>query len=204
MNLSSRLPGRIIALRRLAIESVTFAIPPMPFAAAQTAPPPAPPPSEVITLDPFKVVSETNTGYGAQMSSSSSRLNLRYIDVPQTVNVMTSEFLADAYLFDSRDFTKYVSNISPRTNTHQPETFFIPGLQTTTSYIDGFLATTAVNRDSGLYDRVEYVKGPASAAIGRGEAGGLVNFIQKKALGTHSTLLKATIGTDNFYRFEGL
>lgn len=173
------------------------------FAMAQTAPSPGSPASEVITLDPFKVVSETNTGYGAQMSSSSSRLNLRYIDVPQTVNVMTSEFLADAFLFDSRDFTKFVSNISPRTNTHQPETFFIRGLQTTTSYVDGFLAAFTVNRDSGLYDRVEYVKGPASAAIGRGEAGGLVNFIQKKARGTNATLLKATIGTDNFYRFEG-
>lgn len=156
----------------------------------------------VVKLDPFKVTSETNTGYGAQFSSSSSRLNLAYIDVPQTVNVVTAEFLNDAFIFDSRDFSKFITGVTPRTNTHQAETYFIRGLQTTSSYVDGFLATVAVNRDSGLYDRIEYVKGPASAAIGRGEAGGLVNFVQKKPLGRKRVTVRATVGTDSFYRGE--
>src|SRR5688572_28961080 len=125
-------------------------------------------PDPILKLDPFEVVTSGNAGYGAQMSSSSSRMNLRYIDVPQTVNVVTEEFLADAFIFDSRDFTKLISGVAPRTNTHQAETYFMRGLQTTTSYVEGFLAVNAVNRDSGLYNRAEYVKGPASAAIGRG------------------------------------
>lgn len=171
--------------------------------AAPSAPSAARPADEgVIKLDPFKVVTGGNVGYGAQMSSSSSRMNLRYIDVPQTVNVVTEEFLADAFLFDSRDFTKFLSGVAPRTNTHQAETFFMRGLQTTTSYVEGFLAVNAVNRDAGLYNRVEYVKGPASAAIGRGEAGGLVNFIQKKPTGQTGGAYKVMVGTDDFYRGE--
>lgn len=175
-----------------------------PFSRGQSAPPAAGSGAEdVIKLEPFKVVTDDGgTGYGAQSSSSSSRLNLRYIDVPQTVNVVTAEFLADAFIFDSREFTKYVNGVTPRTNTHQEETFFIRGLQTTTSYVEGFLTTIAVNRDSALYNRTEYVKGPASAAIGRGEAGGLVNFVQKKPLGRKHLSTRFTVGTDNFKRGE--
>lgn len=157
-------------------------------------------PEEAVELAPFEVSGEANTGYGAQFSSSSSRLNLSYLDVPQTVNVVTSEFLDDAFIFDSREFSMYVTGVTPRTNTHQEETYFMRGLQTTTSYVEGFLATRAVNRDSALYNRVEYVKGPASAAIGRGEAGGLVNFVQKKPTGKDGSSIRTTIGTDNFYR----
>lgn len=170
---------------------------------AQTAPSPSSSPDKsVILLAPFQVGTSSNSGYGAQSSSSSSRLNLAYIDVPQTVNVVTAEFLTDAFIFDSREFSKFITGVTPRTNTHQAETYFIRGLQTTTSYVDGFRATTAVNRDAALYDRVEFVKGPASAAIGRGEAGGLVNFVQKKPTGDRRATVRATVGTDSFMRGE--
>src|SRR5215207_3100798 len=62
---------------------------------------------EAVKLAPFEVQSTSSVGYGAQYSSSSSRLNLRYIDVPQSIGVVTSEFLNDAFIFDSREFTKF-------------------------------------------------------------------------------------------------
>src|SRR5687767_12324602 len=80
---------------------------------------------EAVKLDPFEVQSTSSVGYGAQYSSSSSRLNLRYIDVPQSIGVVTSEFLNDAFIFDSREFTKFVPNVQPRANTHQPEIFYV-------------------------------------------------------------------------------
>ena len=96
----------------------SFAATILPEVSGQTAPTPAasatPPAGDILKLDPFQVVTSGNAGYGAQMSSSSSRMNLRYIDVPQTVNVVTEEFLADAFLFDSRDFTKFVSGVAPQ------------------------------------------------------------------------------------------
>src|SRR5688500_20138360 len=48
--------------------------------------------AEPVRLDPLMVTSSAS-GYGAQLSSSSSRLNIRYVDVPQTVSVVTTEFL---------------------------------------------------------------------------------------------------------------
>ncbi len=156
---------------------------------------------QAIKLAPFEVQSST-TGYGSQYSSSSSRLNLRYIDVPQSVGVVTSEFLNDAFIFDSREFTKFVPNVQPRANTHQPEIMYVRGLQISNTYVDGYIAPLAVNRDRGLYDRIEYVKGPASAAMGRGEAGGLVNFISKSPLSSNRDIGDVTIGSDSFYRAE--
>lgn len=154
-----------------------------------------------VKLAPFEVQSST-TGYGSQYSSSSSRLNLRYIDVPQSIGVVTSEFLNDAFIFDSREFSKFVPNVQPRANTHQPEIMYVRGLQISNTYVDGYIAPLAVNRDRALYDRIEYVKGPASAAMGRGEAGGLVNFISKSPLSTNRNIGDITIGSDSFYRAE--
>ena len=157
---------------------------------------------KILMLDPFEITESSNVGYGAKFAMSSSRLNLRYIDVPQTVNVVTSEFLEDAHIFDSREFVKYVGNVNARTNAHQVDRFYIRGLQTSVSYVDGYRATHVVHRDSALYDRIEYVKGPASAAIGRGEAGGLVNYISKAPIGVKKTKVRITGGTESFYRGE--
>src|SRR5688500_10450069 len=68
--------------------------------AAQTVAPSESESDEPITLDPFTVTTSAAAGYGAQLSSSSSRLDLRYVDVPQTVSVVTAEFLKDAFIFD--------------------------------------------------------------------------------------------------------
>lgn len=157
---------------------------------------------QVVQLNPFQVVASDDTGYGAQTASSSSRLNMRYIDIPQTVGVLTQEFMQDAFVFDSQEFTKLVPSVQARANSHQPGTFYIRGLQITNTYIDGYIAPRAVNRDRGLYDRVEYVKGPASAAMGRGEAGGLVNYVSKSPQAKNRDTFDVTFGTDNFYRFE--
>jgi outer membrane receptor protein involved in Fe transport len=179
----------------------------LPVALLAQAPASAPDPDanpsaeKIIKLSAFEVQG-ASAGYGAQYSSSSSRLNLRYIDVPQSVGVVTAEFLNDAFVFDSREFTKYVPNVQPRSNTHQPEIMYIRGLQISNTYVDGYIAPLAVQRDRGLYDRIEYVKGPASAAMGRGEAGGLVNFISKSPLNTNRNIGDITLGSDSFYRAE--
>lgn len=157
--------------------------------------------AEPVRLDPFMVTSSAS-GYGAQLSSSSSRLNIRYVDVPQTVSIVTSEFLKDAFIFDSHDFVKFVNNVYPRTNTHQVETYYIRGMITSNSYVDGMLSTFPMNRDAALYDRVEYVKGPASAAMGRGEAGGLVNFVSKRPTRQRGNRFDLIAGTDDFRRAE--
>lgn len=153
-------------------------------------------------LSPFEIESSSSSGYFSRYDNSTSRLNLFYLDVPQTIDVITSQLLEDAAVFDSREFTSFVPNMTPRANTHQPEVFFIRGLQVSNTYVDGYQTALGVNRDAALYDRVAYVKGPASAAMGRGEAGGLVNYVSKRPLGRQIGKWRLTGGTDDFYRVE--
>lgn len=156
----------------------------------------------VFKLDPFEIKASSAVGYGVQDASSSSRLNLPYIDIPQSISVITASLLKDATVFTSRDIIRWVNNVIPRTNGSANETFEVRGLIITNSYRDGFLVSAAVTRDGALYDRIEFVKGPASAAIGRGEAGGLVNYVTKKP--TRQNLLSSNVivGTDKFFRFD--
>jgi outer membrane receptor for ferric coprogen and ferric-rhodotorulic acid len=195
-NLNARLrPQAFALLTSLALASAGNAQAPSPRASESNTD------VEPIRLDPLMVTSSAS-GYGAQLSSSSSRLNIRYVEVPQTVSVVTSEFLKDAFIFDSHDFVKFVNNVYPRTNTHQVETYYIRGMITSNSYVDGMLSTFPMNRDAALYDRVEYVKGPASAAMGRGEAGGLVNFVSKRPTRQRGNRFDLIAGTDDFRRAE--
>ena len=159
-------------------------------------------PDELVTLSPFSVTALHSVGYGVQDASSSSRLNLPYIDTPQSISVMTPEFLSDANIFTSREVLKWVNNVIPRTNGSANETFEVRGLIITDTYRDGMLTSANITRDAALYDRIEYVKGPASASIGRGQAGGMVNYVTKKPEKINRSSAKTIVGTDRFSRFE--
>lgn len=156
----------------------------------------------VIKLDPLEIKASAAVGYGVQDASSSSRLNLPYIDIPQSISVLTAALINDATVFTSRDIIKWVNNVIPRTNGSANETWEVRGLIITDSYRDGFLVSAAVTRDAALYDRIEFVKGPASAAIGRGQAGGLVNYVTKKPTNQNGLSSNVIVGTDKFFRFD--
>lgn len=156
----------------------------------------------VVRLKALNVYESRNVGYGALNSSSSSRMNLALLDVPQTVSVVTADFLRDMMIFDSRHFVEYVNSVSPRANAHQIEVFYSRGLQVSRSYVNGFQSSIALNRDMAFYDRIEYVKGPASAAVGRGEAGGIINYVEKTPALRNRTTVQLTVGSDEFRRTD--
>ena len=155
----------------------------------------------IYTLAPYEVTSGSNVGYGALDASSSSRLNLLYLDVPQSISVLTSELFNDTNITSSRDMYKWANNVETLAN-NADSMLIIRGLDTTHTYRDGFRLSARVTRDAALYDRIEIVKGPASAAIGRGQAGGMLNLISKKPIVGNRTKTKITFGTEKYRRFE--
>ena len=153
---------------------------------------------EVQVLDPFVVEAES-VGYRASNSTSTTRLAVRLQDIPQAIAVVTADFMEDAGIYDNRDALKYVSNVTPRATNHQPGTFFIRGLQTNQTYVDG-VRISPHRMDMAPYERVEIVKGPASASIGRGEPSGLTNYVRKRPLPERRLTTKFTVGNYSFYR----
>ncbi len=152
-----------------------------------------------IVLSPFDVNAETDVGYGAGATASTSRIIQNYVDVPQSVNVVTSEFLTDFNLEDVRSALEYVSNVQFGL-TDNPYSTRVRGAVVSATYIDGVSMPNSYSAlPMDFFDRIEVVKGPSSAAFGLGQPGGLINYVSKTAGGTDATSLSFSLGGYNSY-----
>lgn len=152
-------------------------------------------PEKIVVLSPFTVTGSSNVGYGATATGSSGRLSQAYIDTPQVTSVVTSEFMEDANLYNSMDAMRFVPNVQV-VSQHAP-IYSIRGIMTQRTYFDGFYGSSLVTVDTAFADRIEVVKGPSSAAFGRGDPAGFVNYVSKTPQFSRSTRLGVTVGTGN-------
>ncbi len=164
-----------------------------------------PNPSEApVELSPFEVQESSNAGYGATTTSSASRVAQNYIDVPQVVNVITSQFINDFNIMDNQRIFEFVPNML----IDNSDAFYIRGIAVGLTYINGVEAgTTPKSLPMQFFDRVEVVKGPSSAAFGLGEPGGIINYISKTPTGRTDGEVTVGFGDHNNYLanfdFEG-
>ena len=73
------------------------------WAAEEKTSSPAKAPDEAVRLSDFTVTADNDRGYAASETLSGSRVATKIIDLPYTVNVLTSEFFADFAIFDLND-----------------------------------------------------------------------------------------------------
>ncbi len=136
----------------------------------------------LLELSPFTVAARKSSGYGVSSSSTATRTNERLIDIPQTVNVITSEMWEDTGATAYDEALKYVGNVFVRNRAAQGQSFVSRGFSIDAN--NGFAAdgvrVYGYRRDLVAYERVEVVKGPPSSVQGRGSNSGFVNFTYKK------------------------
>jgi outer membrane receptor for monomeric catechols len=157
---------------------------------------------EVVHLTPFQVTDQESNGYNVSTASTATRMNTPLIDIPQTVDIVTSAFWKDTDATSFDESYKYVSNAYVRNrNAGGGDNVNLRGFQTSSSIaVDGVLVgNQSYKRDMVGYDRLEIVKGPPSAVQGRAGGSGLFNYILKKPLLSGDfTNEKFTTGTDEF------
>jgi outer membrane receptor protein involved in Fe transport len=149
-----------------------------------------------VTLSPFEVQESSNAGYGASTTSSVARVAQSYLDVPQDINVVTSEFINDFNIQDNQRLFEFVPNMMINFNS----SFYIRGVEVDLNYINGVqsgISNEAI--PTQFYDRVEVVKGPSSAAFGLGEPGGIINYVSKVPTGRTDGEVTIGIGDHNNY-----
>jgi catecholate siderophore receptor len=165
---------------------------------AQTAAPAALDKEDVLRLTPLSVTAEKSTGYKVSSASTATRTNTALIDIPQTVDIVTTEFWNDigATTFDQS--FKYLANVYVRNRyAGNADTASLRGFETGGSVTVDGVRMGAAKRDMIGYDRLEVVKGPPSAVQGRAGGTGLLNYILKKpALGENSNMLKYALSFD--------
>ena len=155
---------------------------------------------EIITLPAFEVSTENDRGYYASNTISGTRMQTPLKYLPQTVNVITSEFIDDTAAVDISDIMQYSPSIEPATQAGENR-FAIRGFTQFSVALNG-ITTSAFNRwDSAIIDRVEAVKGPSAALYGGTfEPGGFINILTKKPQPTGATTVSLDFDTENLIR----
>ncbi len=158
---------------------------------------------EAVRLEPFTVVSSAESGYLHSTSTVATRANRATIEIPQSITVLTEEFLSDTAVFDEGEAIAYVGNTFVRDQFTEPGNTIMRGFEREGEvYVDGFRDVT-FRRDAAAYDRMEVVKGPPSAVQGRSGSSGLINWVTKKP-NFGRNFLKSTVTyggtTEELYR----
>jgi outer membrane receptor for ferric coprogen and ferric-rhodotorulic acid len=123
---------------------------------------------ELLTLSPFEVAATNEEdGYLAKSSASASRVAVNYLDLSQTVSVITSQFISDYNIQDTRKLFEQMPNVFTG-STDQSNRLWIRGSEVGSIYIDGVGGTQQAGMPLQFYDRVELVSGLSSSAFGVG------------------------------------
>ncbi|MBI5693876.1 MAG: TonB-dependent receptor plug domain-containing protein [Verrucomicrobia bacterium] len=181
----------------------------LPTDAADSAPPSAPstprgPGNEAVSLSPFEVRADSDNGYTAATAMSGTRTNERLENLPNSISVMTQEFLQDLALnsyFDAVDFAMNAENIANDlgtigavVNNRGGNQVNIRGLASVRQLRDGF--PWYLSTDSYNTERIEFGRGPGGLAYGDVDAGGSINIGSKRA--TFQQRASAQVRYDTF------
>jgi iron complex outermembrane recepter protein len=156
--------------------------------------------SEIVALPEFSVSVSKDGGYMATETTSGTRTASSIMNLPYSIQVITNEFFNDFRLFDLDDQIPFISNAA------QGDKYAGGGGGTR---IRGFIAPYFRNGfyrrqapDGSSIDRVEILKGPASAIYGRAAPGGVINYISKKPRPTPEQMFSYSVGSYDNQRVE--
>ena len=134
-------------------------------------------------LQAIEVTGRTSRKYSSDYSFSATRFAVPNRQIPQAVSSITKELIADRNAFQLSDAAKMASGVIPSSYYNQfsirgisqnEEGQIVNGMRTRQYY---FLQPLTAN-----IDRVEVVKGPASATFSSVDPGGSINIVTKKPL----------------------
>ena len=188
------------ALSAAALAASLFAQASSASATAQSSPSSPATEEETVVLSPFQVTAEASLGYKVSTASTATRTNTPIIDIPQTVDIITSEFWQDQDATNFDESFKYVANVYVRNRyAGNGDGVNLRGFETNGSIIVDGVRMGNNKRDMIGYERLEIVKGPPSAVQGRAGGTGLLNYIMKKPeIGPDTNSLKFNYSFDQF------
>ncbi|MEJ6069629.1 TonB-dependent receptor plug domain-containing protein, partial [Psychrobacter sp. 16-Bac2893] len=130
------------------------------------------------TLAPIVVTAKTYEGYAAYAPTSGTKTQTEWLDVPQSVSVVTKTELEDRGAVRVMDAMKGVAGLNNTLGEGSRDEFVLRGFNGLNDvYSDGMRDDGKLQsyRSLANVERVEVVKGPAGALYGRGSAGGIIN-----------------------------
>lgn len=158
---------------------------------------------EVTTLNPFEVRADSeNTLWSVNQSSGGTRVAVAVKELPFSLDVLTAEFMDDFIVSDVSEVLTQVGNVSGlESYTGAGSGNAIRGFSQYYQLRNGFYRNGVI--DKTLVSRVEVIKGPYAAIYGRGEPGGVINYISKRPVfGRNSGKLVLELGENSTQRVQ--
>ncbi len=161
-------------------------------------------------LETLVVEAEANRDDAPKVSLG--RMDVPVLDDPRSVQALPVELLEQQGITDIQDAVKNVSGVTRSSSfTGLGENYILRGFVQQDVFKDGFRAGGVSNSGlvaTGSTDlagirQVEILKGPAAILFGRGEPGGVVNYVTHKAEFTDAFSLGQAAGSYGFLRSTG-
>lgn len=150
-----------------------------------------------------QVIIEAGTRYKIDDPSPSLRTNTPIIQLPQNIQVVSSQTLRDQQSFDMLEGV--TRNISGAARIDSWDTYANITMRGTsiTPFRNGMnvkMPWGPILEDFSMVDRIEFVKGPAGFLLANGEPTGLYNVVTKKPTGITKGEATVTLGSFDQYR----
>ncbi|MEY4541763.1 MAG: hypothetical protein RLZZ306_3520, partial [Bacteroidota bacterium] len=151
---------------------------------------------QVSELQTVEVIGRVAKDYNSEYSFSATKIAALNKDIPQSIATVTKELIADRQAFQLADAVKIASGVAPSSFYNQynirgisqnEEGQIINGLRTRQYY---FLQPLTSN-----IERVEVIKGPASATFSSVDPGGSINLVTKKPLAIDRKEINMSVGS---------
>ncbi|MFC0267433.1 TonB-dependent siderophore receptor [Kushneria aurantia] len=165
-------------------------------------------PSLVVTAASLAEITGPTEGYRVEASNAAGKTATPLIETARSVDVITRQQLDDQNVQSMNDALLYTPGAftglaggSDRSDKVSLRGFY--GGDVDNTFLDGMRLQTdpgsysAIQIDPFFLERIDVLKGPASALYGRAMPGGLVDFTSKRPLDERQRLLRLSVGNFN-------
>ncbi len=148
--------------------------------------------------------------YRIDSADSAIGLDLKLLETPAAVSVITEDLLKDQQVNNVDDALRNVAGVTKfKTGNGGEEKFSIRGFDASQSiYKDGARINNPLNAsnipstETANIDRIEVLKGPSALLYGQGEPGGIINYYTKRPELERGASVEALYGSDSFRKGE--
>jgi len=160
-----------------------------------TASQPANSPETPVSLSPFVISADADDGYASTESASASRFKQKLKDIPQTISILSGQFLKDIGATDLADVMPLLGGTISG-GTRAQDGFSIRGFAINETYLDGMRDVQEWGGgDFAHVQQLEVIKGPSSNLYANPKGlGGIVNRVSKLPREQRWSQLSLTIG----------
>jgi catecholate siderophore receptor len=137
-------------------------------------------------------------GVYSNSTSVATKTNTPLVNIPQSITVLTKEYIQDQSFQSVTEVTRYVPGVAIHQGEGNRDELVIRGVDSSANFfVNGFRDDVQYFRDLYNAQSVEVLKGPSALIFGRGAGGGLVNRTLKEADGTRVYQATGQVGSWN-------